>query len=111
MTDVPALLREAGEDISLYHHTDAREVSGINNRIELADMERVLCRRTISKMMLDYGVSFIDPKNTYISEQANIGRDTVIYPNVTIEGETLIGDGCIDSFGNAHHEFAHRTRR
>ena len=39
----------------------------------------------------------INPKSTYISEQANIGRDTVIYPNVTIEGETLIGDGCINS--------------
>ena len=95
LTDVPALLRVADEAVSLYHHTDSREVSGINDRIELSDMERVLCRRTISKMMLDYGVSFIDPKNTYISEQANIGRDTVIYPNVTIEGETLIGDGCI----------------
>jgi bifunctional UDP-N-acetylglucosamine pyrophosphorylase/glucosamine-1-phosphate N-acetyltransferase len=45
-------------------------------------------------MMSDYGVSFIDPKNTYVSESANIGRDTVIYPNVTIEGETIIGDGC-----------------
>lgn len=94
LTDVPALLRAAGEDVSLYNHTDSREVSGINNRKELADIERILCRRTILKMMLDYGVSFIDPKHAYISEQANIGRDTVIYPNVTIEGETLIGDGC-----------------
>ncbi len=94
LTDVPALLRAADEDVSLYNHTDSREVSGINNRKELADMERILCRRTILKMMLDYGVSFIDPKHAYISEQANIGRDTVIYPNVTIEGETLIGDGC-----------------
>ncbi len=94
LTDVPALLRAAGEDVSLFHHQDAREVSGINNRMELAEMERVLCRRTISKMMLDYGVSFIAPKNTYVSEQANIGRDTVIYPNVTIEGDTIIGDGC-----------------
>ncbi|MBA4123906.1 MAG: bifunctional UDP-N-acetylglucosamine diphosphorylase/glucosamine-1-phosphate N-acetyltransferase GlmU [Acidobacteria bacterium] len=94
LTDVPALLREAGEDISLYQHTDAREVSGINNRAELADLERIISRRTISRMMSDYGVSFIDPKNTYVSESANIGRDTVIYPNVTIEGETIIGDGC-----------------
>jgi len=94
LTDVPALLREAGEDISLYQHTDAREVSGINTRVELADLERVFCRRTISRMMTDYGVSFINPKNTYVSESANIGRDTVIYPNVTIEGETSIGDGC-----------------
>ncbi len=94
LTDVPALLRKAGEDISLYHHMDAREVSGINNRVELADLERLLCRRTISKMMLDYGVSFIDPINSYISEQADIGRDTIIYPNVKIEGESEIGDGC-----------------
>lgn len=94
LTDVPALLRSAGEAVSLYQHPDPYEVEGINNRVQLADMERVLCRRTIKRMMLDYGVSFIDPKNTYISEQANIGRDTVIYPNVTIEGGSVIGDGC-----------------
>jgi len=94
LTDVPSLLRANGEDISLYHHTDAREVSGINNRAELADLERIFSRRTISKMMLDYGVTFIDPKNTYISEAASIGRDTIIYPNVSVEGETVIGDGC-----------------
>jgi len=94
LTDVPSLLREAGDDISLYNHTDAREVSGINNRAELADLERIFSRRTISKMMLDYGVSFIDPKNAYISESANIGRDTLIYPNVSIEGKSVLGDGC-----------------
>jgi bifunctional UDP-N-acetylglucosamine pyrophosphorylase/glucosamine-1-phosphate N-acetyltransferase len=94
LTDVPALLRDAGEAVSLYQHADAREVAGINNRADLADLERLLCRRTISKMMLDYGVTFIDPKNTYISEQASVGRDTIIYPNVSIEGEANIGDGC-----------------
>lgn len=94
LTDVPALLHSAGELVSLYQHTEAREVSGINNRVELAELERVLRRRTITRMMLDYGVTFIDPKNAYISERANIGRDTVIYPNVHIEGETSIGDGC-----------------
>ena len=95
LTDVPALLRDAGEDVSLYQHTDAREVSGINNRAELADLERSLSRRIISRLMLDYGVTFIDPKNAYISEQASIGRDTVIHPNVQIEGDSVIGDGCL----------------
>ena len=99
LTDVPALLRSAGEDVSLYQHHDSHEIEGINNRVQLADMERVLCRRTIKRMMLDYGVSFIDPKNTYVSEQANIGRDTVIYPNVMIEGESVIGDGCTIRLG------------
>jgi bifunctional UDP-N-acetylglucosamine pyrophosphorylase/glucosamine-1-phosphate N-acetyltransferase len=94
LTDVPGLLRDSGEAVSLYQHTDAREVSGINNRAELADLERIVRRRTISRMMLDYGVTFIDPVNTYISEQASVGRDTIIYPNVSIEGASVIGDGC-----------------
>ena len=94
LTDVPSLLRNDGEDIAIYRHNDAHEIEGINNRVQLADMERILCRRIISRLMLDYGVTFIDPKNSYVSEQAKVGRDTVIYPNVTIEGESVVGDGC-----------------
>jgi bifunctional UDP-N-acetylglucosamine pyrophosphorylase/glucosamine-1-phosphate N-acetyltransferase len=94
LTDVPALLREDGEDVAVFQHSDAYEIEGVNNRVQLADLERVLNRRTISRLMLDYGVTFIDPKNVYVSETARIGRDTVIYPNVTIEGEAEIGDGC-----------------
>jgi bifunctional UDP-N-acetylglucosamine pyrophosphorylase/glucosamine-1-phosphate N-acetyltransferase len=58
-------------------------------------MERLLRRRIIKKLMLDYGVTFIDPYNTYISSEAQIGRDTIIFPNVSIEGASKIGDGCI----------------
>ena len=94
LTDVPALLREAGEDVAIFQHGDAYEVEGVNNRAQLADLERLLHRRTVMRLMLDYGVTFIDPKNVYISEAAKIGRDTVIHPNVTIEGGTEIGDGC-----------------
>ena len=93
LTDVPELLREAGEDVAIYQHRDPQEVEGVNNRVQLAELERTLCRRTVSRLMLDYGVTFIDPKNVYVSEQAMIGRDTVIYPNVTIEGESFVGDG------------------
>lgn len=94
LTDVPALLREAGEDVALFHHSDSHEIEGVNNRAQLADLERILNRRTISKLMLDYGTSFIDAKSAYVSAEATVGRDTVIYPNVTIEGKSEIGDGC-----------------
>ncbi|HEV8593694.1 MAG TPA: bifunctional UDP-N-acetylglucosamine diphosphorylase/glucosamine-1-phosphate N-acetyltransferase GlmU [Pyrinomonadaceae bacterium] len=94
LTDVPRLLRDVREDVAISHHHDASEIEGVNNRVQLADLERLLNRRTISKLMLDYGVTFVDPKSTYVSEQTSIGRDTVIYPNVTIEGTTEIGDGC-----------------
>lgn len=94
LTDVPALLKAAGEDVSIFQHADSQEIEGVNNRAQLADIERMVRRRTLARLMLDYGVTFIDPKTAYVSESAKIGRDSVIYPNVTIEGETEIGDGC-----------------
>ncbi len=95
LTDVPALLNRAGEPIAIYQHGDAQEIEGVNNRMQLSDIERLLRRRTIARLMLDYGVTFVDPRTAYVSEGTRIGRDTVIYPNVSIEGESVIGDGCV----------------
>ena len=95
LTDAPRLMKQASEAVSLFKHKNKNEIEGINNRQQLSKMERVMRRRTISKLMLDYGVTFIEPKQTYVSGLAKIGRDTVIHPNVTIEGETVIGDGCV----------------
>ncbi|MGI8812103.1 MAG: bifunctional UDP-N-acetylglucosamine diphosphorylase/glucosamine-1-phosphate N-acetyltransferase GlmU, partial [Pyrinomonadaceae bacterium] len=94
LTDVPALLKSAGDDVSIFLHHDPAEIEGVNNRAQLAELEAMLNRRTITRLMLDSGVSFIDPRNVYISEFASVGRDTVIYPNVMIEGDTAIGDEC-----------------
>src|SRR5918911_2068764 len=94
LTDVPAILRADGENVSIYLHGDAREVSGINTRVELAEFERLLRQRTLRRLMLESGVTLIDPAHTYISPEAQIGRDTVIYPDVLIEGESQVGEGC-----------------
>jgi bifunctional UDP-N-acetylglucosamine pyrophosphorylase/glucosamine-1-phosphate N-acetyltransferase len=94
LTDVPALLKADDEDVAIYQHDDAFEVEGVNNRVQLAELERTLNRRTLRRLMLDYGVTFVDPTNVYVSDQAVIGRDTTIHPNVTIEGRSEIGDGC-----------------
>ena len=94
LTDVPGILRGDGEDVGIYQHTDAREVSGINTRVELAEFENLLRRRTLRRLMLDSGVTFIDPAHTYVSADAQIGRDCIIYPDVHIEGNTVIGDEC-----------------
>jgi bifunctional UDP-N-acetylglucosamine pyrophosphorylase/glucosamine-1-phosphate N-acetyltransferase len=94
LTDVPGILRTDGEDVSIFTHTDAREVSGINTRVELAEFERLLRLRTLRRLMLDSGVTIIDPAHTYVSPEAQIGHDTIIYPGVQIEGRTQIGAGC-----------------
>ena len=94
LTDVPAILRADGEDVSVFLHTDAREVSGINTRVELSEFERLLRMRTLRSLMLNSGVTVIDPQHTYVSPDAQIGRDTTLHPNVHIEGRTTIGEGC-----------------
>ncbi|HWS88275.1 MAG TPA: bifunctional UDP-N-acetylglucosamine diphosphorylase/glucosamine-1-phosphate N-acetyltransferase GlmU [Pyrinomonadaceae bacterium] len=94
LTDVPGILRADGEDVSVYTHTDAREVSGINTRVELSEFERILRLRTLRSLMLNSGVTVIDPQHTYVSPDAQIGRDTTLHPNVHVEGRTVIGEGC-----------------
>jgi bifunctional UDP-N-acetylglucosamine pyrophosphorylase / glucosamine-1-phosphate N-acetyltransferase len=94
LTDVPQILLSDGETVNVYLHGDAREVSGINTRAELAEFENLLRRGTIRKLMMDAGVTFLDPSHAYISAQSQVGRDCVIYPGVSIEGKSLIGEGC-----------------
>ncbi len=94
LTDVPRILRDEGQAIGIYQHHDAREVSGVNTRAELAEFENLLRRGTIRRLMLDEGVTFIDPSHSYISSEAQVGRDCVIHPNVHVEGRSVIGDGC-----------------
>jgi bifunctional UDP-N-acetylglucosamine pyrophosphorylase / glucosamine-1-phosphate N-acetyltransferase len=94
LTDVPHILRDEGHEVSIDQHADAREVSGVNTRAELAEFENLLRRGTIRRLMLDEGVTFIDPSHSYISSEAQVGRDCVIHPNVHIEGRSVIGHGC-----------------
>jgi bifunctional UDP-N-acetylglucosamine pyrophosphorylase/glucosamine-1-phosphate N-acetyltransferase len=94
LTDVAEILRKQGEKVNVRLHGDAREVSGINTRAELAEFENLLRRSTIRKLMLESGVTFLDPSRAYISATARLGQDCVIYPDVAIEGDSVIGEGC-----------------
>ena len=99
LTDAPAILLRAGEKIELFVANDPREVSGINSRAELAEFENLLRRNTVRGLMLN-GVTFIDPARAYISATARIGSDCVIHPDVTVEGDTVIGENCVVHSGS-----------
>jgi bifunctional UDP-N-acetylglucosamine pyrophosphorylase/glucosamine-1-phosphate N-acetyltransferase len=93
LTDCVGLLRTKGRKIKAVICDNPAEVSGVNSRVELAQLERILHERKNRQLMLD-GVTLIDPTTTYISPEASIGPDTTIHPNVYIEGRTFIGEGC-----------------
>ena len=95
LTDVAEIILSLGRKVSVYLHDDPREVSGINTRAELAEFENLLRRNTIRRLMTDTGVTFIDPSHAYIGPEAEVGRDCIIYPDVAIEGKSVIGEGCV----------------
>lgn len=67
---------------------------GVNTRQQLAQAERTI-RRRIRDRWLDAGVTMVDPDSVWIDADVVIGQDTVLYPNVTIEGKTEIGEDCV----------------
>jgi len=89
LTDAPALLKR----VSTYAIEDTFEVSGVNTRKQLIELEKEMRMRIIEKL-LDDGVTIIDPETTYIHPTVKIGRDTIIYPTTFIEGSTVIGEDC-----------------
>jgi bifunctional UDP-N-acetylglucosamine pyrophosphorylase/glucosamine-1-phosphate N-acetyltransferase len=95
LTDVPRILMDDRETVALFQHDRPIEVEGVNDRKQLAAVERMIHDETIESLMKESGVTFIDPRSAYVSAEATIGQDTVVHPNVTIEGRTVIGANCI----------------
>jgi bifunctional UDP-N-acetylglucosamine pyrophosphorylase/glucosamine-1-phosphate N-acetyltransferase len=93
LTDCVGLIRERDLKVSAVICDEPLEVSGVNSRVELAQLEKILRDRKNRQLMLD-GVTLMDPATTHISLEARIGPDTIIHPNVCIEGRTSIGAGC-----------------
>lgn len=93
ITDVLAIFNQRGFIAQGLIIKDYQEMMGINNRIQLAEAEKVLRLKVLNKLMLA-GVTIIDPESTYIHSEVQIAADTVIYPQTYIEGNSVIGSNC-----------------
>jgi len=94
LTDIIGLATEQGHACYTSIVADHTEVTGINDRVQMASAGAVLRRRINETLMLS-GVTIIDPAATYIEQGTIIGRDTIIYPNTFIGNGTVIGAGCV----------------
>lgn len=94
LPDVLQILQEKGHDISAYMIDNFEETVGVNDRIALSRAEQIMKRR-INHYHMQQGVTLIDPETTYISTDAVISRDSVIYPGTMILGTSDIGEDCI----------------
>jgi bifunctional UDP-N-acetylglucosamine pyrophosphorylase / glucosamine-1-phosphate N-acetyltransferase len=91
LPDVIEILKDAGEVVAAYQTPDFNETLGVNDRVALSKAESFMKKR-INERHMRNGVTLIDPEQTYISDDAEIGSDTVIYPGTVILGNTKIGE-------------------
>jgi bifunctional UDP-N-acetylglucosamine pyrophosphorylase/glucosamine-1-phosphate N-acetyltransferase len=92
LTDLIALANDAGRAVQAVEA--AYELtSGVNDRVQLAEAERVARDRVRQRLMLA-GVTMVDPPSTYVDDDVDVGPDTTIYPGTILEGSTRIGSGC-----------------
>jgi len=93
LTDLVAAYRHRGLTVETLKLDDDAELRGVNSRVDLADLTRVMFDRTRRSLMLS-GVTLEDPATAYIEDGVDIGEDTVIGPGVRIGGATVIGRRC-----------------
>ncbi|WEI92436.1 bifunctional UDP-N-acetylglucosamine diphosphorylase/glucosamine-1-phosphate N-acetyltransferase GlmU [Enterococcus casseliflavus] len=94
LTDIIEILKEDGKIIAAYQTEDFHESLGVNDRIALAEANRLM-RQRINRQHMQNGVTLIDPATTYIDEGVVIGSDTLIEAGVIIKGKTTIGEDCV----------------
>jgi bifunctional UDP-N-acetylglucosamine pyrophosphorylase/glucosamine-1-phosphate N-acetyltransferase len=93
LPDVIEIIKKQGEVVTAFQTGEFEETLGVNDRVALAEAERIMRVRTNAAHMRN-GVTIIDPANTYIETDVEIGQDTVIYPGTMIKGKTIIGAEC-----------------
>jgi bifunctional UDP-N-acetylglucosamine pyrophosphorylase/glucosamine-1-phosphate N-acetyltransferase len=93
LTDLIEMAVGEGLRVEAVSVEDPLETLGINTRVHLAEAESALRRRINQRWMLD-GVTIVDLATTYIEPGVTIGRDTTIWPNTHLRGQTTIGEHC-----------------
>jgi bifunctional UDP-N-acetylglucosamine pyrophosphorylase/glucosamine-1-phosphate N-acetyltransferase len=93
LPDAIGLARKKKLTVAALACDDSREILGVNSRKDLCDAEAALRERVNNAWMLA-GVTMTDPTTTFIGDEVTLGRDTVLYGNVRLEGKTRIGEAC-----------------
>ena len=89
LPDVIEILRKESEKVSAFLTPEFEETMGINDRVALAQAEKIMKSRINEKHMQN-GVTIIDSDNTYIGPDVKIAQDVIIFPGSMISGSTTI---------------------
>jgi bifunctional UDP-N-acetylglucosamine pyrophosphorylase/glucosamine-1-phosphate N-acetyltransferase len=92
LTDVIAILKSQGHQVSTYQTADFTEILGINDRAQLSDVA-ALMRDRINEALMRSGVTMLDPASVWIDSTVEIEADVQIESGVAIKGSSKIKCG------------------
>lgn len=93
LPDLVTIYRDRGLTVETVALADPREIQGVNSRKDLSEVA-VMLKETRNDELMASGVTLVDPATAFIGLDVTIGADTIIHPNVHLEGHTQIGSGC-----------------
>lgn len=93
LTDVIGIAHADGLMVRGHRITDAAEVAGVNDRVQLATAGAELNRRVCDHWMRQ-GVTIVDPSTTWIDVMCTLDVDVILRPGVQLYGRTTIATGC-----------------
>ena len=93
LPDLVKIYRQGGLIVETVTSSNPDEIRGINSRVELAAVSRIVRDQKTTELMAS-GVTIEDPATAYVDAGVTIGADTILHPNVSLEGRTTIGAGC-----------------
>ena len=92
LTDVFGLAADDGVPVRTVHPEAAHEVAGVNDRVQLAALERVH-QREVAESLMVAGATLADPARIDVRGTLEVGTDVEIDVNCTFEGRCRVGDG------------------
>jgi bifunctional UDP-N-acetylglucosamine pyrophosphorylase / glucosamine-1-phosphate N-acetyltransferase len=94
LTDMVGFLTAEGHRITAVVAAED-EVAGVNDRRQLAAAGAVLRDRHLDHLMLEVGVSVVDPASTHVDVDVEVGRDCVLLPGTILEDGTRVGERAV----------------
>ncbi|TYL46846.1 bifunctional UDP-N-acetylglucosamine diphosphorylase/glucosamine-1-phosphate N-acetyltransferase GlmU [Marinomonas sp. IMCC 4694] len=92
LTDVIAMAAQAGVDIVTVNPENEAEVAGVNDRVQLAALERELQHQQAIALMQN-GATLLDPARIDVRGTLTTGNDVIIDVNCVFEGNVVLGSG------------------
>ena len=92
LTDVLSVLRETGKPVGAYLIDDLWQTEGVNDRVQLSQMNGELNSRILRRWMRE-GVTVVDPASTWVHASVDIAPDVVLLPGTSLEGATSVAAG------------------